>query len=163
MLFRIARRSCARLLCLAALLGGVAPSASALAAGVVGRPLPGYWEGRDHWSIVITAKTDVKRQCLSAAQVERWMTSPAPKHYTCAYDDKEVGDGRMTLRGRCLDKSGQGGDIVATGTYTPDAFHIDAKLTRLRIGGLTLPVPGSAEIDAHRLSADCPAGMVPET
>jgi hypothetical protein len=134
---------------------------AAQAADTVGHPLPGYWEGRNHWSISIAGKTDVKRQCLSAAQVERWMTSPAPKHYTCTYVYKEVGDGHMSLRGACLDKKGQGGDAVATGTYGPEAFHIDATLSHIRIGAFTLPIVGSANIDAHRLSPDCPDGMTP--
>jgi hypothetical protein len=141
----------------------VATAGCALAADTVGHPLPGYWEGRNHWSITIAGKTDVKRQCLSAAQVERWMTSPAPKHYTCTYVYKQVGDGRMSLRGACLDKKGQGGDAVATGTYSPDAFHIDATLSHIKIGAFTLPIVGSADIDAHRLSPDCPAGMTPGT
>jgi hypothetical protein len=144
-------------------LGGLGTAASTLAADTVGHPLPGYWEGRNHWSITIAGKTDVKRQCLSAAQVERWMTSPAPKHYTCTYVYKEVADGHMSLRGACLDKKGQGGDAVATGAYSPNAFHIDATLSHIKIGAFTLPIVGSANIDAHRLSADCPAGMTPGT
>jgi hypothetical protein len=134
---------------------------AAQADDTVGHPLPGYWEGRNHWSITIAGKTDIKRQCLSAAQVERWMTSPAPKHYTCTYVYKQVGDGHMSLRGACLDKKGQGGDAVATGTYSPEAFHIDATLSHIRIGAFTLPIVGSANIDAHRLSPDCPEGMIP--
>jgi hypothetical protein len=133
----------------------------AAAADTVGHPLPGYWEGRNHWSITIAGKTDIKRQCLSAAQVERWMTSPAPKHYTCTYVYKQVEDGHMSLRGTCLDKKGQGGDAVATGTYGPEAFHIDATLSHIRIGAFILPIVGSANIDANRLSADCPDGMTP--
>jgi hypothetical protein len=142
-------------LCLASAAG------AAQADDTVGHPLPGYWEGRNHWSITIAGKTDIKRQCLSAAQVERWMTSPAPKHYTCTYVYKQVGDGHMSLRGACLDKKGQGGDAVATGTYSPEAFHIDATLSHIRIGAFTLPIVGSANIDAHRLSPDCPEGMIP--
>ncbi len=143
------------------LFGLLSTATAALAQDTVGRPLPGYWEGRNHWSIAIASKTDVKRQCLSAAQVERWMTSPAPKHYTCTYDYKTVGDGHISLRGACLDKKGQGGDAVATGTYSPDAFQIDATLSHIKIGALTLPIVGSANIDAHRLSPDCPEGMTP--
>jgi hypothetical protein len=148
---------------LALALGLAFASATGVAAVAdsVGHPLPGYWEGRNHWSITIAGKTDIKRQCLSAAQVERWMTSPAPKHYTCTYTYKQVGDGQMSLRGACLDKKGQGGEAVATGTYSPDAFHIDATLSHIRIGAFTLPIVGSADIDAHRLSADCPEGMIP--
>jgi len=143
---------------------GLAVAATATAAqaeDTVGHPLPGYWEGRNHWSITIAGKTDIKRQCLSAAQVERWMTSPAPKHYTCTYVYKQVGDGHMSLRGECLDKKGQGGDAVATGTYSPEAFHIDATLSHIKIGAFTLPIVGSATIDARRLSAECPEGMTP--
>ncbi len=153
----------ARLLCASVLPMALGLASVARAADTVGHPLPGYWEGRNHWSITIAGKTDVKRQCLSAAQVERWMTSPAPKHYTCTYADKEVGDGHMSLRGACLDKNGQGGDAVATGTYSPEAFHIDATLSHIKIGAFTLPIVGYANIDAHRLSADCPAGMTPGT
>ncbi len=138
-----------------------AAAGTAQAQDTVGHPLPGYWEGRNHWSITIAGKTDVKRQCLSAAQVERWMTSPAPKHYTCTYAYKQVGNGHMSLRGACLDKKGQGGDAVATGTYSPEAFHIDATLSHIRIGAFVLPIVGSAAIDAHRLSAECPEGMTP--
>jgi hypothetical protein len=138
-----------------------AAAGAAKAEDTVGHPLPGYWEGRNHWSITIAGKTDIKRQCLSAAQVERWMTSPAPKHYTCTYVYKQVGDGHMSLRGECLDKKGQGGDAVATGTYSPEAFHIDATLSHIKIGAFTLPIVGSANIDARRLSAECPEGMTP--
>jgi len=160
-MYRLVRLPADPLIPLAMALAAVATSA--LAADTVGHPLPGYWEGRNHWSITIAGKTDIKRQCLSAAQVERWMTSPAPKHYTCTYVYTQVGDGHMSLRGACLDKKGQGGDAVATGTYSPDAFHIDATLSHIKIGAFTLPIVGSANIDAHRLSPDCPAGMTPGT
>jgi hypothetical protein len=152
-----------RLAALSLVLALASVATTASADDTVGHPLPGYWEGRNHWSITIAGKTDVKRQCLSAAQVERWMTSPAPKHYTCTYVHKEVGAGHMSLHGACLDKKGQGGDAVATGTYSPDAFHIDATLSHIRIGAFTLPIVGYADIDAHRLSAECPAGMTPGT
>jgi hypothetical protein len=120
--------------------------------------LPGYWEGDDHWSITIASKREVTKKCLTAQQVEEWLTRPTPKHYKCVYSEQQVADGHVSLRGQCRDKKGQGADLAIKGTYAPEEFHLRADLQIILIG---VPIPGHAVIDAHRLSPDCPPGVVP--
>ncbi|HEY2658408.1 MAG TPA: DUF3617 family protein [Caulobacteraceae bacterium] len=115
--------------------------------------LPGYWESRNH-SELLTTQDSTDRKCITPAQVESYLTGPANRHYSCTYDRRSVGGGSVQLAGQCIDKNGLRLDVAIAGTYTPESFHLKAKL---RTAFATLPIVGAASIDAHRLSADCPA------
>jgi len=115
--------------------------------------LPGFWESKNH-SELLTTQDSTDRKCITPAQVESYLSGPANNHYTCTYDHRSVGDGEVKLAGRCVDNNGMKMDVAIAGTYTPESFHLKAQL---RTKFASLPIAGSASIDAHRLSAECPA------
>ena len=115
-------------------------------------PLPGYWELNNTWIFVVHFKT-VDRKCFTVADVAGVLKGPSNSHYACAYPLREVGDGRISLKGTCVEKHGQVADITAQGTYEPAAFKLTARL-RTRIAGV--PLSGVGTTDAHRLSETCP-------
>lgn len=115
-------------------------------------PLPGYWELTNTWIFVIHFKT-VDRKCFTAADVSGVLQGPSNSHYACTYPHREVGDGRLSLSGTCVEKHGQVAEVTAEGTYAPTAFKLSARL-RTRIAGV--PLSGRGVTDAHRLSETCP-------
>jgi len=137
-----------RLVCLAAPV--LVLAAPAFAASTI---LPGYWESKNHSELLIT-QDSTDRKCITPAQVESYLTGPTNNHYTCTYDRRSVGDGAVRLAGHCVDNSGLKMDVSIAGTYTPESFHLKAQL---RTKFASLPIAGSASIDARRLSAECPA------
>ena len=115
--------------------------------------LPGFWESKNH-SELLTTQDSTDRKCITPAQVESYLSGPANNHYSCTYDRRSVGDGAVKLAGRCVDNNGMKMDVAIAGTYTPESFHLKAQL---RTKFASLPIAGSASIDARRLSAECPA------
>jgi hypothetical protein len=132
----------------------VAPIAALALPALAESPiLPGYWESKNH-SDVLISQSSIDRKCLTAAQVNSYLTGPVNNHYACVYDHRTIGDGAVRLSGHCVDNNGVKFTVAITGAYTPESFHLDAELhTRLA----TLPIMGTASTDAHRLSAECPA------
>jgi hypothetical protein len=142
-----------RLLLLAAasvILAGAAVSATAEEDGPI---LPGYWESISS-STFSSAKTE--RKCISARAINSYLTGPVNSHYACHYDTRELKDGHAQMAGECEDSSGLHSKIKIDGTYGPEAFKLSGRL-QVVIGGLKIPV--STSIDAHRLGAECPAGL----
>ncbi|QUD90313.1 DUF3617 domain-containing protein [Phenylobacterium montanum] len=133
-------------LMLAPVLGLAAP---ALAENTI---LPGYWESRNHSELLIS-QDSTDRKCITPAQVEAYLTGPTNRHYSCTYDHRAVGGGSVNLAGQCVDKNGLRMSVGISGTYTPESFHLKAKLHTIFA---SLPIDGAASIDAHRVSADCP-------
>jgi len=115
--------------------------------------LPGFWESKNHSELLIT-QDSTDRKCITPAQVETYLSGPANNHYVCTYDHRFVGDGAVKLAGHCVDNNGMKMDVAIAGDYTPESFHLKAQL---RTKFASLPIAGSASIDAHRLSAECPA------
>ena len=76
-------------------------------------------------------------------------------HYTCRYDTRELHEGHAHMTGECTDSSGIRGKVVIDGDYAPEAFKLSGQV-RVSLGGINIPV--NTSIDAHRLSAECPAG-----
>ena len=127
--------------------------ASAGAATAETTILPGYWESANHLSFVLE-QDSTSRKCITPAQVENYLAGPANNHYSCVYEHRQIGEGAVHLAGQCTDNNGMKMDVAIAGTYTPESFHLKAQLhTKFA----TLPIAGSASIDAHRLSAECPA------
>jgi Protein of unknown function (DUF3617) len=81
------------------------------------------------------------------------LQGPSNAHYACTYPVREVGDGRLSLKGTCVEKHGQVAEITAQGTYEPTAFQLTAHL-HTRIAGV--PLSGVGTTQAHRLSETCP-------
>jgi hypothetical protein len=115
----------------------------------VGAPLPGYWELQNTWVFVLRFRT-VERKCFTAADVGNVLQGPSNAHYACTYPLRQVGEGRLTLRGSCVETHGQ---VTAEGTYGPTAFQLKAEL-RTRIAGI--PLKGTGATVARRLSDSCP-------
>ena len=133
-------------------MAGLAIGGSSGAVAADGPPLPGYWELTNTWIFVVHFKT-VDRKCFTAADVAGVLQGPSNSHYACTYPFREVGDGRLSLKGTCVEKHGQVAEIAAQGTYEPTAFKLTARL-RTRIAGV--PLSGVGTTDAHRLSETCP-------
>jgi hypothetical protein len=115
-------------------------------------PLPGYWELANTWVFVFHFRS-VQRKCFSAADISGVLQGPSNAHYTCSYPVREVGDGRLLLRGTCVETRGQVAQIAAEGSYEPTAFRLKAVLTT-RIAGVSLQ--GSGSTVARRLGEQCP-------
>jgi Protein of unknown function (DUF3617) len=137
-------------------LGFLTAGASARHAGAAedGPILPGYWESTSTDSFSNTAgKTE--RKCITSRAINSYLTGPSNGHYTCRYDTRELNGGHAHMTGQCVDSSGISGKVVIDGDYGPEAFKLAGHLT-VNMLGLKLPIDTS--IDAHRISADCPAG-----
>lgn len=120
--------------------------------------LPGYWESTNQSDLIIKQRS-VTRKCITPSQVNEYLTGPANNHYSCVYDRREVGGGSVKLGGQCTDNNGLKMDVAIAGTYTPESFHLNAQL---RTKFASLPIAGTASIDAHRLSAECPVNDPPK-
>ncbi len=112
---------------------------------------PGYWHSVNRSNFLVS-KTTEDHKCLTAAEVNAFMTNLSNRHYKCDYPIRTVGGGHLKVRGKCVDKHGTAVDVDAVGEYGPDWFKIDA---RWSLDGL--PIGGTASTEAHRLSATCPA------
>lgn len=116
--------------------------------------LPGYWESQNKVSFPVSDET-TSRQCITADKVDQFLSGPSSRNYKCTYAKSQVRNGSVQATGQCIDKNGMNSTIDVRGVYTPTTFKLDAEL-KVNVGGLGIPVRAST--DAHRLSADCPAG-----
>jgi hypothetical protein len=116
-------------------------------------PLPGYWEMTTKYeSIISGGSTD--RRCYGPADVPK-LVQPCNHHYDCTYSTQDAKNGHLTLKGQWVaKKGGQTIDVSGAGAYSPESLtaHADMRTTLLGI-----PLSGTGEIAAHRLSATCPA------
>jgi hypothetical protein len=137
-------------------LGIFAAGASARHAGAAedGPILPGYWESTSSSSFGPQGKTE--RKCITGRAINAYLTGPVNNHYSCRYDTRELSGGHAHMTGECVDSSGIRGRVVIDGDYGPEAFRLNSRVN-ISLAGLTIPV--NASIDAHRLSAQCPAGV----
>ena len=130
----------------------LALAAAPASADSVSRPRPGYWELTNVFTVVITQKK-VERRCLVASEINKFMTSPANRHYACTYPSRNVGEGKILLRGSCTTKEGQVADVTASGSYAPETFRLKLSLST-KIAGISLA--GTANTTARRLGDVCP-------
>jgi len=139
-----------------ALAGLLALTAASLAGAAEQGPiLPGYWESTTKASFPV-ASNKTERKCIAAKAINAYLTGPVNNHYSCHYDSQSLNDGHAHMTGECVDNNGLHSKVVIDGTYAAEAFNLDAKL-QVMLGGLAIPV--STSIEAHRLSAECPAGI----
>ncbi|MGZ3363782.1 MAG: DUF3617 domain-containing protein [Caulobacteraceae bacterium] len=138
-------------------LGVSAAGASARHAGAAedGPILPGYWESTSTASFPL-ASSKTERKCITARAINSYLTGPVNSHYSCRYDSRDLEGGHAHMSGECTDSSGIHGKVVIDGDYAPEAFRLNGRV-QIALGGLQIPV--NTSIDAHRLSADCPAGV----
>ncbi|HEY0437212.1 MAG TPA: DUF3617 family protein [Phenylobacterium sp.] len=132
------------------LLGGLAAAGAATAQSGIS---PGYWETTSRVTAPFpTHKTE--RRCIKPADVTKFMEGKINHIYTCTYPTKEVGGGKIVLKGTCATRDGPAIPISGEGTFTADTMHLEARISP-QIGGLTVPVHAST--DARRLGDACPA------
>ena len=135
----------------ATLVAGIAASAVQAAEVTI---QPGYWHSVNRSSFLVS-KTTEDQKCLTAAEVNAFMTNLSNRHYKCDYPTRSVGGGHLKVRGKCVDKHGTSVDVDAVGEYGSDWFKIQA---RWSLDGL--PIGGKASTEAHRISATCPTPTV---
>ena len=111
--------------------------------------LPGYWKYSVKALSLVTM--DSGRRCLKAEEIEEFIAFPGNRHYRCTYPTKTIGGGRMSMEGACVDKKGRSAPIRATGTYSPENFRLNVRLTT------TNGIPMAGTMTAQRVSAACPA------
>ena len=124
--------------------------------------LPGYWESDEKYSLALLAGSSHARKCLSAAQVAQFTIAPQTSHYTCTYQSRRVENGTAMFRGgSCLTHKGRLvlGKVDVDGRYAPESFHLDFRFHFMV--SPTAGLPGTAQIDAHRISEQCPADLKP--
>lgn len=115
--------------------------------------LPGYWEYSSQIRFGVSS-SDTENRCVRQNEINRFFNGPSNRHYTCEYPTRVVGDGRMRFEGTCRDRRGREVGVVASGTYTPTAFQMEARLNARVLG---IPVNPTGTIRARRLSATCPS------
>ena len=102
-------------------------------------------------SIISGGSTD--RRCYGPADVPK-LVQPCNHHYDCTYSTQDAKNGHLTLKGQWVaKKGGQVIDVSGTGTYTPESLTASANMRSSMFG---IPLNGTGEITAHRLSATCP-------
>jgi len=114
--------------------------------------LPGYWESTSQATLLSRGDPKVERRCLTAEQVEEFLSHPSTSRYTCTYTTHSVHGGVAHMEGQCVDRHGTSFNVAWQGAYKPESFHLDARLSLPNLAMFN----GSASIDAHRISADCP-------
>ncbi|HUO23151.1 MAG TPA: DUF3617 family protein [Caulobacteraceae bacterium] len=119
--------------------------------------LPGYWESTDTVTSPIQ-QSKTSRKCITADQIESYLTGPVNNHYRCRYNDRKLDGHNFSMTGDCVDSSGIPAKVAIEGVYTPTSFTMNGRI-RIVIGGLGIPV--SASTDAHRISAECPPPGAP--
>ena len=110
--------------------------------------LPGYWKYSVRALSLVTL--DSGRRCLKEDEIEAFIACPGNRHYKCSYPTKSIGGGKLAMQGSCVDKKGRRAPISATGTYTPEAFRLNVRLTT------TNGIPMAGAMTAQRVSAACP-------
>ena len=93
--------------------------------------LPGYWEYTSQIRFGVSS-SDTENRCVRPAEI----------------------NGRMRFEGTCRDRRGREVGVVASGTYSPTAFQMEAELDT-RVLGISIRPTGT--IRARRLSATCPS------
>ena len=120
--------------------------------------LPGLWEYTSSLA-GMSGKTETK--CLSKAEVDRFLTDPGNRRYDCDYATRQVGGGKVRLKGVCTSRkhAEQKIGVSLTGTYTPETISLKGVASARVIGNLELPV--AASVTARRLGAACAPPAAP--
>ena len=118
--------------------------------------LPGYWESAESYAVLIPGGGH-SRKCLTAETIDKFVAAPSNSHYRCTYASQQISGGQAAYRGgACYAKSGRKvlSDVAVDGRYQPESFHLTFHFKLIVSAGGGFGVPGSAEIDAHRIAAE---------
>lgn len=111
----------------------------------------GYWEAQTSW---LGISTSTEHWCVKPKDVSKFLSGPSNHIYHCTYPVSTAGAGAIHFDGTCVDKHGQEVKLKGDGRYTPTTVHMTASGSTSLLG---LQVQGEASVDAHFVSADCPA------
>jgi hypothetical protein len=120
--------------------------------------LPGYWESQDSYSVLFSGGSH-DRKCLTTAMIAKFIESPSLKRYACTYASHSLQNGQAHFDGgACYSKKGRKvlSDVALRGDFAPEHFHLDARFKLVVSAGGGIGLPGTAQIDAHRLAPTCP-------
>jgi hypothetical protein len=115
---------------------------------------PGYWESTSQVTSPFPAGGKTERKCIKAEDIDKFMGGAPNRHYTCTYPTKVISGGKIKLEGTCQTKNSDPVPVSGEGTYTPDSFDLDARISA-SVGGVTLPI--RAKTSARRIADACPA------
>jgi len=116
---------------------------------------PGYWDVTNRAEVAVIKKTTHEKRCITPAQAAKFVMGPGNSKYACTYPTRVFQDGRITLKGACVDKKGQQAQVSATGAYSPNSFQMTAEVEAKYLGA---PVSARFTTDARRLGDVCPQG-----
>ncbi|PZQ62340.1 MAG: hypothetical protein DI570_11275 [Phenylobacterium zucineum] len=128
---------------------------ASLAAPAVAAPttiLPGYWESTNRLLSPIK-QTKTEKRCITPADVEKFMSGPSNRHYTCTYPTKVFAGGKIRLKGTCVSKKQRKVEVQGSGAYTPTSFNLTAEIATEFLG---LDIAGKASTEARRIADTCP-------
>lgn len=123
------------------------------AAGAQPKPAvkPGLWEYTYRAFGLIPAGKE--KRCIKPADMEKFFDGPCNHNYVCTYPTKVIGDGKISLKGKWVDKRGREAPVSATGTYDDTTLELRAVVDP--IGAIpTITVTSSSKWVAD----SCPAG-----
>jgi hypothetical protein len=127
---------------------------AAPAAATAAPPIqPGYWESTNRLLSPIK-QTKTERRCITPADVDKFMSGPSNRHYTCTYPTNVIAAGKITLKGTCRSKKGRKVAVEGSGSYTPTSFNLTAEIATEFLG---LDIVGKASTEARRIADACPA------
>ena len=118
---------------------------------------PGYWETTNEVTSPFPTKK-VERRCIKPSDVAKFMQGPSNHIYTCTYPTRQIGAGKIRLRGTCATRNSAPVPITGEGVFTSDTLRMDATV-QARFGGLSIPV--HARTTGKRLDEPCPAEPPP--
>jgi hypothetical protein len=114
---------------------------------------PGYWETTSTvYSPLHSSKT--VRRCIRPADIAKFLEGPGNHIYRCTYPTKEFHGGQIRLKGSCQSRDGAPFPIEGEGTYSRNAFRLEAHASA-PFGPIHVPVRAGTE--ARRLGDACPA------
>lgn len=141
----------------------IAASSAVLLVGLVGLAAPaaaapttiqpGYWESTNRLLSPIR-QTKTEKRCITPADVEKFLSGPSNRHYTCKYPTRVFADGNIRLKGTCASKKGRKVAVTGQGSYTLTSFNLTAEIATEFLG---LDVAGKASTEARRIGDVCPS------
>ena len=144
----------ARRLVLPALAAGLLNGLGGVPALAAPPPIqPGYWESTNRLISPIK-QTSTEKRCITAADVEKFLSGPSNRHYACTYPTRVFSGGRIRLKGSCVSKTGHKMAVEGAGVYTPTSFNLTAEVAMVFLG---LDIAGKASTEARRIGDVCPA------
>jgi hypothetical protein len=114
---------------------------------------PGTWEVK---TLFLGLIGSTERWCVKPRDISKFLSGPSNHIYHCTYPLNDAADGQVHFKGTCNDKHGYAGHLQGDGQYTLTTLHMNAS-GAFKFHGFMLP--GSASIQGHFVSDECPPGV----